>query len=320
MRTLGRGFLILLAVNMQGWSVAWGKDRVLEQLDRLDSYAAFWHEVPPPGDAPARHEVRVSDGADSSLMGAPELAIEYKVAKLNQHSIIPMRYHSLVRRYIDLFTVDRRERVEKMMGLADLYFPLFREVLDRHRLPQELVYLAVVESALNQESITFTITAPNTYLVVESYHYPSAFTLTSSCILPPENCDNNGVDDDLNGYADCDDPACANAPHCLLPDEVCDNNLDDDQDGQVDCDDSDCQGTPACGGAHRELACNDGVDNDNDGAADCADTDCANRPYCGTNNDGGGSSSGCSTKGAPSSPLSFLLLLLGFLLLRPIKE
>ncbi len=155
MLALGRGPLVLLMLFLLGCSAAWGRDGVLEQLDNLASYAAFWNEVPPPiANAYPKHEVKVSDRTDSSLMQAPELAVEYKVAKLDQRSIIPMRYHSLVKKYIDLFTIDRRKSVEKMMGLADLYFPLFREALDRHRLPQELIYLAVVESALNPLAVS----------------------------------------------------------------------------------------------------------------------------------------------------------------------
>ena len=37
-----------------------------------------------------------------------------------------------------------------MLGLVQLYFPVFEEALDRHGTPQELKYLAVVESALFQ--------------------------------------------------------------------------------------------------------------------------------------------------------------------------
>ena len=36
-----------------------------------------------------------------------------------------------------------------MLGLAELYYPLFEETLDRYNLPLELKHLAIVESALN---------------------------------------------------------------------------------------------------------------------------------------------------------------------------
>ncbi len=35
------------------------------------------------------------------------------------------------------------------MGLGDLYFPIFEEMLDRYEIPLELKYLPVVESGMN---------------------------------------------------------------------------------------------------------------------------------------------------------------------------
>lgn len=37
----------------------------------------------------------------------------------------------------------------RLMALSDYYFPMFEEALDKHNLPLELKYLAIVESALN---------------------------------------------------------------------------------------------------------------------------------------------------------------------------
>jgi len=36
-----------------------------------------------------------------------------------------------------------------MLGLAEIYFPLFEETLDKYDMPLEIKYLAIVESALN---------------------------------------------------------------------------------------------------------------------------------------------------------------------------
>ncbi|MBD3281895.1 hypothetical protein GF391_04065 [Candidatus Uhrbacteria bacterium] len=77
----------------------------------------------------------------------------------------------------------------------------------------------------------------------------------------------DGNDNDLNGLADCSDPACG-----AVCTEICDNGLDDDGDGDIDCADSDC----AC----TESICDDGIDNDIDGDIDCADSDCAADPAC----------------------------------------
>lgn len=68
----------------------------------------------------------------------------------------------------------------------------------------------------------------------------------------PKELPNNGIDDDLDGLVDCEDPDLALDPSCQPPDpppppvENCDNELDDDGDGLVDCMDSDCASNLSC--------------------------------------------------------------------------
>ena len=68
--------------------------------------------------------------------------------------IIPMPYNNVVRDCIDLYTERRRNLVRYMLGMADYYFPIIEGVLDKHGLPIELKYLAVVESALNPVALS----------------------------------------------------------------------------------------------------------------------------------------------------------------------
>lgn len=64
-------------------------------------------------------------------------------------AVIPMDFNPKVKRYIDMYTNDRREQVSRMLGLSEVYFPIFEAALDRERMPIELKYLSIVESALN---------------------------------------------------------------------------------------------------------------------------------------------------------------------------
>jgi membrane-bound lytic murein transglycosylase D len=64
-------------------------------------------------------------------------------------SLIELTYNSIVKSYINVYTVKKRDRLEIMLGLKDYYFPMFEEILDKYGLPLELKYLAVIESALN---------------------------------------------------------------------------------------------------------------------------------------------------------------------------
>lgn len=55
---------------------------------------------------------------------------------------------------------------------------------------------------------------------------------------------NNGIDDDGDGFVDCEDFDCLGSIYCAV--EICDNGIDDDGDGFVDCEDLDCANFPGC--------------------------------------------------------------------------
>jgi membrane-bound lytic murein transglycosylase D len=64
-------------------------------------------------------------------------------------AVMEMSYNSIVRRYIEVYTVKKRQQVEYMLGIGKYYFPIFEQALEAARLPNELKYLPVIESALN---------------------------------------------------------------------------------------------------------------------------------------------------------------------------
>lgn len=61
---------------------------------------------------------------------------------------IEMPYNPLVRRYIDMY-MGRPRQLAALKRLSEFYFPYFEDMLNRYELPQELKYLAIIESALN---------------------------------------------------------------------------------------------------------------------------------------------------------------------------
>ncbi|MDR2470329.1 MAG: LysM peptidoglycan-binding domain-containing protein [Tannerella sp.] len=68
--------------------------------------------------------------------------------------VVPMTYNPMVRKCIDLYAGRRRDLMRYVMGMADVYFPIFEQILDQYGLPLELKYLAVVESALNPKALS----------------------------------------------------------------------------------------------------------------------------------------------------------------------
>ncbi|MCD6500040.1 MAG: hypothetical protein J7M25_17245 [Deltaproteobacteria bacterium] len=97
----------------------------------------------------------------------------------------------------------------------------------------------------------------------------------------------DGLDNDGDGFTDCDDPDCWHSEACQ-----CNDGEDNDDDGLTDCDDPDCTMSGfCCQKAERAVSCCcDGIDNDGDGLTDCEqDPDCAG--VCcddGIDNDGDG--------------------------------
>lgn len=87
--------------------------------------------------------------ADASVPDWHDSVYEARLQELNALSPMDLDYNPVVRSFIDLYSKRRREQVSRMLGLAQYYFPLFEQALDKYDMPLELKYLAVVESALN---------------------------------------------------------------------------------------------------------------------------------------------------------------------------
>ncbi|WP_294081385.1 lytic transglycosylase domain-containing protein [Proteiniphilum sp. UBA5384] len=72
----------------------------------------------------------------------------------NLPSEMELSFNSVVKNYIEMYAVRKREQVGYMLALGDYYFPMFEQALDRYGLPLELKYLPVIESALNPVAVS----------------------------------------------------------------------------------------------------------------------------------------------------------------------
>jgi membrane-bound lytic murein transglycosylase D len=72
-----------------------------------------------------------------------------RIAQMNENSPFEYVYNNEVRTFIELYAVRKRKLTARILGLSQVYFPLFEEQLDRFNMPLELKFLAVIESALN---------------------------------------------------------------------------------------------------------------------------------------------------------------------------
>ncbi len=119
-------------------------DPVLEQLDELSMLP--WLKNDPFVTDPGVLNVHGFAPTDTPSYSAE--VYRQRLAILDERTPFKLTYNDQVQAYIDLYARRKREQTSRMLGLSELYFPVFEEALDRHGMPMELKYLAVVESAL----------------------------------------------------------------------------------------------------------------------------------------------------------------------------
>ena len=120
-------------------------DPVLAMLDSLDAAMHFEFSK----FSTDTHSLNMLKWKRDTVPSFSDDHYKSKLSKLDVNTPFRLVYNPAVRKYIDAYAVRNRDKVAKMLGLAELYFPLFEETLDKYNLPLELKYLAIVESALN---------------------------------------------------------------------------------------------------------------------------------------------------------------------------
>ncbi len=79
----------------------------------------------------------------------PTEVLKERLEALNAKTPFNVEYNPSLESVIKHYLKNRRKTMGKLIALSDYYFPLFEQELDKHNLPLEIKYLAVVESALD---------------------------------------------------------------------------------------------------------------------------------------------------------------------------
>lgn len=77
-----------------------------------------------------------------------------RIAMLDSMTVMNLTFNEHVRSFIRIYAVDRREHTSRIIGLQRTYFPFIEEMLAKYDIPQEMKYLAIVESALNPSAVS----------------------------------------------------------------------------------------------------------------------------------------------------------------------
>ncbi|MEO1254014.1 MAG: lytic transglycosylase domain-containing protein, partial [Bacteroidota bacterium] len=67
---------------------------------------------------------------------------------------VPLVFNERVKAFVDYFAIKDRAYTKDIIKKKELYFPIFSEALLRHDMPDELKYLAIVESGLRPNAIS----------------------------------------------------------------------------------------------------------------------------------------------------------------------
>ncbi|MFO7924324.1 MAG: transglycosylase SLT domain-containing protein [Bacteroidales bacterium] len=98
--------------------------------------------------------LKICQAAGTDQDSLPDLLIEFRLAELDNATPVSLEFNNHVNEFITVFSIERREAVSRIIGLSELYFPIIEEILDRHSLPHEIKYLAIIESALDPRAVS----------------------------------------------------------------------------------------------------------------------------------------------------------------------
>lgn len=90
---------------------------------------------------------------NSTPMASTKAVRAFNIKEINAdlkkiRSVVPMKATGSVQRIIHRYLYENRSQTEEMIGRAYLYFPIFEKLLSENNAPEELKYLAVIESSL----------------------------------------------------------------------------------------------------------------------------------------------------------------------------
>ncbi len=74
---------------------------------------------------------------------------EYRRTLESITKTVPLSYNEPVRKMINYYLSNHRDRFSRMLGLSQYYFPIYEKVFTSKGVPEEIKFLSVVESSLN---------------------------------------------------------------------------------------------------------------------------------------------------------------------------
>lgn len=95
--------------------------------------------------------LNVNGFAEGEKPEVSDSVIKERLRILDDNTPFSLEYNETTKSYINLYVNKRRRLVSILLARKEYYFPMFEEKLAQYKVPQELKYLAIVESALRSD-------------------------------------------------------------------------------------------------------------------------------------------------------------------------
>jgi membrane-bound lytic murein transglycosylase D len=94
---------------------------------------------------------KVEQGGPPAFSIDPGL-IQERLKKLENE--IPLHYNIITHQFVEIFAFRKASFTQRMLEKKDVYFPLYEKYLQKYGLPDELKYLSLIESGLENKAIS----------------------------------------------------------------------------------------------------------------------------------------------------------------------
>ncbi|MCQ2119271.1 MAG: LysM peptidoglycan-binding domain-containing protein [Bacteroidales bacterium] len=118
--------------------------------DVTDSLLDIWYLHGQVGDTNYVERIELDSVRFSSNVS--DKVLMERLEKMN--SFITLPYNETVRNYMVLYSEKMPKKMSNLLALSNYYMPIFEETFSRYGLPDEIKYLAIIESALNPNAVS----------------------------------------------------------------------------------------------------------------------------------------------------------------------
>ena len=124
------------------------EDRLQEEiLNEMDALLDLWYIQ--------RQMGSINTGALRDSNDSDCLIDTVVVQRLKSlQTVIPLVFNREIKRKIELYVCKRPRTSSIILGLSRYYYPWMREIFDKYNVPEELIYLTIIESALNPNAVS----------------------------------------------------------------------------------------------------------------------------------------------------------------------